>query len=813
MLKVWLRWSWRDLRSRWVQVAVIALVIAIGTGSYAGLSSLTVWRIQSNDRSLELTRMYDLRVRLPAGSFVAAGSLTAALDTLSDPGLIEASEERRLVPTQLDASTDDQTILVTGQIVGVDLTDGGPDVNRIIPMLGRGLAESDAGEEVILLERNFAEHYSLPADGEVLLAGDRPIRYVGHGSTPEYFTVATEGGGLLAQATFAAMFTSLETAQQLAGRPDSVNDLVLTLNDGAELDTVAAELAATFRDVGATIMEPLDDPAYRILTEDPEGDQQFYNVFAIAIFGGAVFAAFNLTTRMIEAQRREIGIAMAIGISPRAIAMRPLLFGIQISLLGVVFGVGVGILIAEAMQGLLQDLQPALPVFEAPFQFRLFAAVALIGLVVPLLAIMYPVLRAVRVHPVDAIKPTHLAARGNRFVALLHRVPLPGDTFAQLPFRNLLRSPRRAFLTILGIAAVLSVLVAIVGMLDSLFGTIDRSDDELLAGSPDRIEIALDQFYPVDSPVADFVLASSVLTAAEPVLQVPGATLLASDSDDDIDLFVSFVDLESDLWRPTVTDDEVSPDALGIVLSESAASDLGVAPGDTVRLRHPRRTGATLFELVETELPVLGLHPHPFRFVAYFDISHAGLVGLEGATNLIYARPAPGEDEASVQRALFGAAGVASAQGVTSTTDAIRDAMAEFTVVFQVFEGAGLLLALLIAFNAASISEDERARENATMLAFGIPLHTILRMAVIESLAIGVLSTVLGLLGGFAVLTWTVEVLFPRVLPDIRVAATLSFASLAIVLVLGIVAVAVAPLLTIRKLRNMNIPSTLRVME
>lgn len=796
-----------------MQVGAIALVIAVGTGSYAGLSSLTVWRVDAAERSFELTRMYDLRARLPAGSFVEAGSLTAALDTLSERGWIEASEERLLVPTQLDASTPDQTILVTGQIVGVDLSGDGPQVNRVLALQGRDLTEADIGADVMLLELNFADHYGLPPEGEVLIAGERAISYVGHASTPEYFTVITEGGGFLAQATFAGMFTSIETAQRLAGQPDAVNDLVVLLSDDADHQAAAAQLGAALQDVGATIMEPLDDPSFRIITEDPEGDQQFYNVFAIAIFGGAVFAAFNLTTRMVESQRREIGIAMAIGISPRAIAMRPLLFGIQIALLGVVFGVVVGVLIAQAMSVLLQEIQPALPVFEAPFQFQLFGIVALIGLAVPLLAIMYPVLRAVRVHPVDAIKPTHLAARGNPFVAALRRVPLPGDTFAQLPFRNLLRSPRRAFLTILGVAAVLSVLVGIVGILDSLFRTIDRSDQELLTGAPDRLEITLDQFYPVGSPAASLVLTSSVVTDAEPVLQLAGASLVAANPDDDIDLFVSFVDLESELWRPTLTDGAADLGEPGIVLSAGAASDLGVRPGDHVTLSHPRRTGETLFELVETEIPVLGIHPHPFRFVAYFDIVHADLVGLQGATNLIYARPAPGEDEGSVQRALFGSTGVASVQGVTATTDAIRDAMAEFTGVFQVIQGAALLLALLIAFNAASISEDERARENATMLAFGIPVRTVLGMAVIESLAIGVLGTILGLGGGYLMLVWTVEVLLPQTLPDITLQSTLSLGSLAIVLTLGIVAVAAAPLLTFRKLRRMNIPSTLRVME
>ena len=77
---MWLRWSWRDLRRRWVQVAAIALVLALGTGTFAGLTSLTRWRIASNDASFELTQMWDLRAELPLGTEVPQGSLHAALE-------------------------------------------------------------------------------------------------------------------------------------------------------------------------------------------------------------------------------------------------------------------------------------------------------------------------------------------------------------------------------------------------------------------------------------------------------------------------------------------------------------------------------------------------------------------------------------------------------------------------------------------------------------------------------------------------------------------------------------------------------------
>ena len=133
--------------------------------------------------------------------------------------------------------------------------------------------------------------------------------------------------------------------------------------------------------------------------------------------------------------------------------------------------------------------------------------------------------------------------------------------------------------------------------------------------------------------------------------------------------------------------------------------------------------------------------------------------------------------------------------------------------ILQFLEGMILILALLIAYNATSINMDERAREHATMMAFGVPLRTVLRMATVESFFVGLLATLVGLIGGYILLQWTLTSALPDVFPELRMEVIISTKNLATASVLGIIAVAAAPLLTIRKLRRMNLPSTLRIME
>jgi len=120
---------------------------------------------------------------------------------------------------------------------------------------------------------------------------------------------------------------------------------------------------------------------------------------------------------------------------------------------------------------------------------------------------------------------------------------------------------------------------------------------------------------------------------------------------------------------------------------------------------------------------------------------------------------------------------------------------------------------LLIAFNSASINMDERAREHATMFAFGVPVRTVLRMAVVENLILGIVATIAGVVAGWLLLRAIIAIRIPSTLPDLEVIPVISPTTLVISVVLGVLAVALAPLLTVRKLRRMDVPATLKVVE
>ncbi len=817
---LWLRWSWRDLRLRWLQVLAIALIIALGSGSYSGLISTSAWRLQSNDASYDLLNMYDLRLTFTEGSYLEGNELVQAANSIDHAGWLTAVEPRLILPTLVDASIeasadrggDRRTIMVPGQLIGAGVPGEGGHVNDVYISAGRAIEASEAGQLVAVLEYKFARYYELPPQGEIRVSGDKRLRYVGTGLSPEYFFIMPEEGGMMAEANFAALFVPLETAQALAGQPGLVNDLLIRLAPGADQETVQAELTAAVEnvaDVGLSFMLPDDDRVYRMMYEDIDSDELFWRWMAYLFLAGAVFGAFNLAARLVEAQRREIGIQMALGVDPGRIAIRPLLVAVQIAILGVLLGMAAGLWIGRAFGDVVQDMAP-MPVFVTPFQSRIYLEAAALGILLPLLATLLPVLRALRVEPVEAIRTGHLVAKGGGLAPLLSRRSIKGRVLRHMPVRNLLSAPRRALLTILGLAAAVALLVLVMGALDSFDATLDAARSELFQDNDQRIVVQLDSFYPAGSAVFSGINGSSAVGAADPSLKLAGSI---SHDEASLEVVLDLVDMESTVWRPTVIRGGYPEEGPGLLIAASAARELGVEPGDTITLRHPQRTGLFSYDWIETEVAVSGIHALALRYHAYMDLRQAGLMGLDGLANIFQVIPAPGVRQDQVKQALFSQPGVASVQPVSAVIRVYEELIAEFEGMFRVMQVGAVMLALLVAYNYASINLDERAREMATMFAFGVRVRSAMGVTVVENLLTSLAGTAVGCGLGALLLRFMLRSVFVETTPDIDITIVVHPLTLVAAVVMAVMVAILTPPLNIRKLTTMDIPSTLRVME
>ncbi|MBI5959658.1 MAG: ABC transporter permease [Chloroflexi bacterium] len=817
-MRFWLRWSWRDLRARWLQVVAIALIIALGTGVFAGLGGQETWRVASLDASYSRLHMYDLRMELADGSFLDQAAL---VDTLTGIDGVTTLETRLIVPTLVDASKPDKTVLVQGQLTGVDLAAGGPHINGLFVKEGQGrtLTEADTAQDVVVVEQTFADYYDLKPGDALRISGDVALDFVGAGQSPEYFTVVPENGTFMGEAGLAVLFLPLDTVQRIAGREGLVNDVLFLIDKGADRETVRAEverrMTAAFASTGIEFMNPEDDMAHKLLYTDAKEDQATWDAVAFLFLIGAALAAFNLAGRIVEAQRRQIGIGMALGVPRQWIAFRPMLVGFQIAVLGTILGLIFGLVLNQLFANLFRDLLP-LPYWDIKFYVPGYLRATLLGILIPFVATLIPVWRAVRVAPVDAIRSGYLVAKGGGLSWIANFIPLPGKSFSQMPLKNLLRSPWRSLLTVLGISMAIVLMTAFIGFLDTFQATMDRAEEAYVNEAADRVVVTLDFFYPVENGEISGI-RDAINSEGKPlVAQLETGLILGgnlSRGDEEINTLLELHDMDEAIWRPTLLKGHLTGDEPGIIISEKAAEDLELSVGDKVTLEYPRREGVLNFQLVKSEMTVTGIHNNPIRVLSYMDLSGAEMMGLEGATNLLVVKPADGVDADDIKRAMLTQPGVASAQAISEFAKAFDEALDVFVVILRVVQGIVLFMAFLIAFNSTSINVDERVREIATMFAFGLPIRTVNRMQMVENLIIGVLGTIIGIVLGWFVLNLFLAARIEEQLADFKFIVTISPQTLIVSAVLGILVVMITPLLSIGRMWRMDIPSTLRVME
>ncbi len=822
-LKLLVRWSLRDLRERKFQVIAISLIIGLGTGAYVGLSSTTPWRQYAFDQSNEKLHMFDLKMELALGSWVNQTKLKTVLNELPHADWINAMEFRVIFPTSINASTENQTILVNSRLIGINVSSGSKNlaVNGIEIVDGRDIKASEANESVCIVEYNFAEYYDLKPDNQTMyLPGGVQLSFIGTGMSPEYFMVI-EGNSVKAESAFCALWLPIKTAQKIIqgyfpGLDDGqVNEAIFLLSSEADINTLETEIKNAFTNnfpaITVKFIEKEEQPAYRIQYEDIPNDQTMYFIISFLILLAAAFGTFNLVSRVVSSHRRQIGINMALGVPPLQLAFRYLIFSFEIAIGGVIFGIFLSQFIGYSLGNVFSQVVP-MPVWEEWFVVELFMQGAILGVLIPFSATIIPIWRATRVQPIQAIQTGYTLSTGKGVAPLLERLHFPGSIFFQLPLRNFARNPRRSFSTIMGIALALCVLVAILALLNGGNYLLDREQDLMEGNSPNRIDIALNDFYNVSGASVINITQNTKVEKAVPTIQIPGKVYSTQES---FFLTIQFFDLQNEIWTPVLIEGNKSSNSSfpGIILSKKTARDLDVSVGDQIQLEHLFRESRHQYSTSNSTLEVIGIYGSQVRFWAFMDLSDSSILNCTSLINSIILVPVSGVSVDSIQKELFGIPEYSGAQTIIRLVETYEELIELFTSVLTVMQYAVIVLALLIAFNTATINFDERIREFATMGAFGTPIRTSTWMLMVESVIIGIFGTLFGYFPlGFLVME-IFQVQVRTSMPEVNLTGFLFPESIAIILFIGLFLVALTPLLSIRKLIKMDLPSALRVIE
>lgn len=363
----------------------------------------------------EVATLLEIRAAGSAGIEAVIPLRESIVDEISDiPGVVRI--ERYVADRLVDNRRVPPVSMLSGVVPGQALRLA--TLGQFVPTIvqGRNFTESDAGKNVVIVGKTYAANHGASVGEQIVLQrpgakGDR--RNFARKPIPptEMEVIGIFSSGFAFGDN--QIFLPFETAQRLFQKDGQVTDVFLTVDSIENVPKVADVLRQRYGD--SVDLLTLEDQAEAadVSLRRIQATGCWAMILALAV--GALLVLF-IALLVTRARTREIGLLKAIG-APNAVVAKQ--FAAEISLLallGGIFALAVtalaGSTLADILLGQTKDgtgsWQPAEAVIGQNIDVALSPAAVLIvlGLAVGfgLLGSVYPVVRATRLKPADALR-------------------------------------------------------------------------------------------------------------------------------------------------------------------------------------------------------------------------------------------------------------------------------------------------------------------------------------------------------------------------------------------------------------------------
>lgn len=555
-----------------------------------------------------------------------------------------------------------------------------------------------------------------------------------------------------------------ELATQRASALAQLADAQQTIDEGlSQLADAQAELdegRATFETERADALQQIADARAQVdevesatwyvqdrsalgsfssVDSDASSIEAIARIIPVIFFVVAILVSLTTATRMVEEERGLVGLYKALGYSNARILSKYLIYTGSAALIGGIIGDIAGFVVIPYVLFYIFQAMYLLPLFSLHFDL-FYAVLGIVSFVAGIAGATFITCRKdLTESPASLMRPR--APRAGSRIFLEHIRPL----WRRLGFlnkvtaRNLFRYKKRLAMTIFGIMGCTALLIC---------GFSIKNTVESLA--PRQYE----QIYRYDlmavTSADDFEAARSVLESSNEVtdleaIGVDTITVEYGGGKESMQLYIipSGMKISDYVSLQTLEGDPISLDDTGIVMTNNAATVLGLSAGDTASI--------TTSTLDKAEVTVESITRNYLGNAIYMtEDAYEELFGpLE--LNGFFAHLTGGDTE---QRAfadeLEGDDIFLSITSVAKMREQFEQSFTLINVVVYVVIGLAAGLAFVVLFTLSTVNIGEREREIATIKVLGFRAGEVRTYINKETLVLTSLGILVGLPAGWA---------------------------------------------------------------
>ncbi|MCP3987198.1 MAG: ABC transporter permease [bacterium] len=399
------RMAWRNVGRNPRRTLIVGSAIAIGLGSTIVAMAVNYGMIFEMVASAIRTEVG--HVQIHGQGFDAKPSIDIRIEPGQGvgPGLVEDLPE---VVAWAPRVRDEGLVSSPRASVGVRLVAIDPDreakVSVIEESITQGQFLGDEPRQVLIGER-LADRLQVGVDDKVVFS----VQDVTGDLTGEAYRIAglfrTPSRGL----DEGALFLPIAEAQRLLGIGEAISEFVIISNDDRQLEALAARLeerlGADFEVRTWEELRPMLVSMVKIF------DQMGWIMYA-AIFVAMAFGIANVLLMSLYERIREIGIVLSLGMPPARLVASLLVESLVLTLVGVAFGLALGLLGVWAVSDGIDlsawadglDAYGMSPVIVPVVRSSDLTQPVAIAVLTAILASLWPAVRAVRIRPAEAVR-------------------------------------------------------------------------------------------------------------------------------------------------------------------------------------------------------------------------------------------------------------------------------------------------------------------------------------------------------------------------------------------------------------------------